>query len=66
LKVGSSWWSIRTLCYQLAQSPAFVTAISSAVKSMSPSDVSTIAKNSPTLWKEIIKQGFIGKATGQY
>ena len=52
--------------YQLAQSPAFVTAISSAVKSMSPSDVSTIAKNSPTLWKEIIKQGFIGKATGQY
>jgi len=52
--------------YQLAQSPSFVTAISSAVKSMSPSDVSTIAKNSPTLWKEIIKQGFIGKATGQY
>lgn len=52
--------------YQLAQSPDFVTAISSAVKSMSPSDVSTIAKNSPTLWKEIIKQGFIGKATGQY
>ncbi len=52
--------------YQLVQSPAFVTAISSAVKSMSPSDVSTIAKNSPTLWKEIIKQGFIGKATGQY